>query len=127
MFGKHLSAFVKTPFFFCKPQVCKQPNCFVLLIIFVCLTTNRILSRSTVQHSSLFVFSSLTINDTLLSVTSLEEAFQLSIHDDDVALEAPEAIILELSVYNQASCSLLNLTPFNQTQITIVDNDGETL
>ena len=71
------------------------------------------------------MYSSLTVDDTLLSVTSLEEAFQLSIHDDDVALEAPEAILLELSVYNQASCSLLNLTPFNQTQITILDNDGE--
>ncbi len=78
----------------------------------------------TAQHSDVFVSSSLSVPDTSLSIESTEESFPLTLNDDDVALEAPEVVILEALVPDQP-CSLLQLLPYNQTQITIVDNDGE--
>ncbi len=72
----------------------------------------------------MFVSSSLSVPDSSLSIDSTEEILALALNDDDVALEAPEVIILEASVTDHL-CSSLQLSPYNQTLITIVDNDGE--
>ncbi len=76
------------------------------------------------QHSGVFVSRSLTVPDTLLPIDSTQETVRFSLHDDEVALEAPELVILELSFSDPlSSCSSLELSPYSQTQITIVDSD----
>ena len=77
------------------------------------------------NHSDDFLSQSLSVPNTKLCVANLQEIFQLDFIDDDIALEAPELVVLDLSVLSSVPCSDVQLTPFNGTQIIVYDDDSE--
>lgn len=58
---------------------------------------------------------------------SLNSRYQvvLNIQDDDIALQDPESVNLQLGISPQSSCSKVNFSPLNTTTIFVHDDDGK--
>ena len=66
---------------------------------------------------------SFVLETTSVSIQSMAE-LNITIEDDDIALEDPEEVVLQLTAPVQ-SCSKISLTPLKSTRIFVYDNDRE--
>ena len=74
-----------------------------------------------------FVESSFTPFSKVITLSSTEMAsgdLTLDINDDQVALEDDERITVTLSIVDK-TCSIVELRPYSQSHITVIDNDGK--
>ena len=71
------------------------------------------------------VGQSLNFGSKVMTLGTEASEIVLDVQDDDIALEDPEEVILQLSVPSQTSCSIVRAHPLKSTTILVFDDDGE--
>lgn len=68
---------------------------------------------------------SLSFPDTVIPLNEPQQHLSLNLQNDNVALEDPEEVTLQLRIGPETSCPGVNIGPINSTTVLILDEDSK--